>query len=154
MIMKKIIVIAAFMLGFAFAAVAQPRAIGGRLGNGAEVSYQHTLGQNFLEIDGGAGLDIYNAGHFNLGATGIYNIMIAQPQWTDQGEWGFYAGPGAGLGLGIGNDGDGTSITILLFLQPVWWVLSILSGSLSSFLWISDSISDSVSVREYGSLQA
>ena len=97
MIMKKIIVIAAFMLGFAFAAVAQPRAIGGRLGNGAEVSYQHTLGQNFLEIDGGAGLDIYNAGHFNLGATGIYNIMIAQPQWTDQGELGFYAGPGAGL---------------------------------------------------------
>jgi hypothetical protein len=33
--------------------------------------------------------------------------MIAQPQWTDQGEWGFYAGPGAGLGLGIGNDGNG-----------------------------------------------
>lgn len=107
MIMKKIIVIAALMLGFAVAASAQPRAIGGRLGNGAEVSYQHTLGQNFLEIDGGAGLDIYNAGHFNLGATGIYNFMIAQPQWTDQGEWGFYAGPGAGLGLGIGNDGNG-----------------------------------------------
>ena len=57
--MKKIIVIAALMLGFAVAASAQPRAIGGRLGNGAEVSYQHTLGQNFLEIDGGAGLDIY-----------------------------------------------------------------------------------------------
>jgi hypothetical protein len=96
--MKKIIVIAAFMLGLAFAAVAQPRAIGVRLGNGAEVSYQHTLGQNFLEIDGGAGLDIYNAGHFNLGATGIYNIMIAQPQWTDQGEWGFYVGPGVAVG--------------------------------------------------------
>jgi hypothetical protein len=44
MIMKKIIVIAALMLGFAVAAVAQPRAIGGRLGNGAEVSYQHSLG--------------------------------------------------------------------------------------------------------------
>ena len=104
MIMKKIIVIAALMLGFAVAASAQPRAIGGRLGNGAEVSYQHSLGKNFLEIDGGAGLDIYNAGHFNLGATGIYNIMIAQPQWTDQGEWGFYAGPGAGVGMGFGKD--------------------------------------------------
>ena len=28
--------------------------------------------------------------------------MIAQPQWTDRGEWGFYAGPGAALGFGFG----------------------------------------------------
>lgn len=99
--MKKIILVAAMVLGFAAAAVAQPRAIGVRIGNGGEVSYQHTLGENFLEVDGGLGLGF--DGTFNVGATGIYNFMIAQPQWTSQGTWGFYAGPGVGVGLGLGE---------------------------------------------------
>ena len=100
--MKKIILVAAMVLGFAAAAAAQPRAIGVRLGNGGEVSYQHTLGgENFLEVDGGLGLGF--DGTFNVGATGIYNFMIAQPQWTSQGTWGFYAGPGVGVGLGLGE---------------------------------------------------
>ena len=100
-IMKKIIVLAALILGFSVAAAAQPRAIGVRIGNGGEISYQHTMGQNFLEVDGGLGLGF--DGVFNIGATGIYNFMIAQPQWTDRGEWGFYAGPGASVGLGLGE---------------------------------------------------
>ena len=95
--MKKIFLIAALALGFAVAASAQPRAIGVRVGNGGEVSYQHSLGNNFLEVDGGLGLGF--DGVFNVGATGIYNFMIAQPQWTDRGEWGFYAGAGAAVGL-------------------------------------------------------
>ena len=99
--MKKIIVLAAVILGFSVAAAAQPRALGVRLGNGGEISYQHSLGQNFLEVDGGLGLGF--DGVFNVGATGIYNFMIAQPQWTDRGEWGFYAGPGASVGLGLGD---------------------------------------------------
>ena len=97
--MKKIILIAAMVLGFAVAATAQPRAIGVRLGNGGEISYQHTLGNNFLEVDGGLG--IFNG--INIGATGIYNFMIAQPSWTSRGTWGFYAGPGAGVGLALGD---------------------------------------------------
>ena len=100
--MKKIILIAAMVLGFAVAASAQPRAIGVRLGNGGEVSYQHSLGTNFLEVDGGLGLGF--DGTFNVGATGIYNFMIAQPSWTSRGEWGFYAGPGAGVGRGLGDE--------------------------------------------------
>jgi len=99
--MKKIILVAALVLGFAAAAAAQPRAIGVRVGNGGEVSYQHQLGANFLEVDGGLGLGF--DGTFNVGATGIYNFMIAQPAWTDRGEWGFYAGPGATVGLGVGE---------------------------------------------------
>ena len=99
--MKKIILVAAMVLGFAVAASAQPRAIGARLGNGGEVSYQHQLGANFLEVDGGLGLGF--DGTFNVGATGVYNFMIAQPAWTDRGEWGFYAGPGASVGLGVGE---------------------------------------------------
>ena len=99
--MKKIILVAALVLGFTVAASAQPRAVGVRIGNGGEVSYQHQLGANFLEVDGGLGLGF--DGVFNVGATGIYNFMIAQPNWTDRGEWGFYAGPGASVGLGLGD---------------------------------------------------
>jgi hypothetical protein len=99
--MKKIIIAAALILGFTIAASAQPRAIGVRLGNGGEISYQHSLDRNFLEVDGGLGLGF--DGVFNVGATGIYNFMIAQPDWTDRGEWGFYAGPGAGVGLALGE---------------------------------------------------
>lgn len=99
--MKRILITLTVMLGFAVAASAQPKAIGVRIGNGGEISYQHTLGNNFLEVDGGLGLGLDKV--FNLGATGIYNFMIAQPQWTDRGEWGFYAGPGASVGLGVGE---------------------------------------------------
>ena len=101
--MKKIILVAAMVLGFAAAAVAQPRAVGVRLGNNNEISYQHNLGTNFLEVDGGFGIDFYNNASLSIGATGIYNYMIAQPQWTDMGEWGFYAGPGASIGVGLGE---------------------------------------------------
>lgn len=95
--MKKIILAAALVLGFAAVASAQPRSLGVRIGDGAEISYQHTLGSNFLEVDGG--LDIAFDKTFSVGATGIYNFMI-----TEFGDgFGFYAGPGAGVGLGLGE---------------------------------------------------
>ena len=82
--MKKIILIAAMVLGFAAAAVAQPKAVGLRLGYGAEATYQHNVGgANFIEAN--LGLNDFNT--LNVAAT--YNWMIAQPQWTDRGEWGF-----------------------------------------------------------------
>lgn len=90
--MKKILVIAAMMLGLAVAASAQPRALGARLGYGVDLSYQHTVGNNFIEAD--LGLESFAA--LNVAAT--YNFMIAQPAWTAQGEWGFYVGPGLALG--------------------------------------------------------
>lgn len=92
--MKKIILIAALVFGVAFAASAQPRAVGGRLMYGIEASYQHYVGgENFVEAD--LGLFTFNA----LQATATYNFMLAQPAWTARGEWGVYAGPGATLGL-------------------------------------------------------
>jgi hypothetical protein len=91
--MKKILLIAALMLGFAAAAIAQPRAVGLKLGWGAEASYQHTVkGADFIEAT--FGLNDFSS----LNVSAIYNFMIAQPQWTDKGEWGFYAGPGASVG--------------------------------------------------------
>jgi hypothetical protein len=96
--MKKIILAAALVLGFAVAASAQPRAIGVRVGNGGEISYQHSMGSNFLEVDGGLGLGLVD-GVFNVGATGIYNFMISE----FGNGFGFYAGPGAGVGLALGE---------------------------------------------------
>ena len=93
--MKKIILVAAMVLGFAVAASAQPRAIGVRGGLGAGISYQHTVGANFIDADlfFGNGLNV----------AGTYNWTLMQPNWTSRGEWGVYAGPGAALGLGIGE---------------------------------------------------
>lgn len=92
--MKKIIVIIALALGISAIAAAQPRAIGGRGLYGFEASYQHTLGgENFIEAD----LGLFSFSVVNAVAT--YNFMIAKPDWTPRGEWGFYAGPGASVAL-------------------------------------------------------
>ncbi|HIZ87068.1 MAG TPA: hypothetical protein IAC03_02780 [Candidatus Coprenecus pullistercoris] len=95
--MKKFIVIAVAL--FTAAAVyAQPRAIGGRLGWGAEVSYQHFVrGADFVELD----LGLFNFNSVNV--TAIYDFVFAEPQWTSKGTWQWYAGPGASLGLGWYN---------------------------------------------------
>ena len=76
--MKKIFLIAAMVLGFATAAVAQPRAIGARLGWGIDFSCQHTVkSADFLEVN--VGLNNFNS----LDGSCVYNFMIAQPNWTD-----------------------------------------------------------------------
>ena len=95
-IMKKTLLIIAAVFGFAVAASAQPKAIGGRIGNyGIDVSYEnYVLGNDFLEFE--IGLDngfSTNAFHFD----GVYNFMIASPEWTPVGSWGFYAGPGGSV---------------------------------------------------------
>ena len=87
--MKKIILIAARVLGFAAAASAQPKAIGLRIGGGAELSYQHNVGANFIEAD--LGLESFK----NLGVAATYNFSIAE--FGDGFK--FYAGPGIGLGF-------------------------------------------------------
>lgn len=93
--MKKIILVAALILGISAAASAQPRAAGLKLGWGVDASYQHSFGADFLEAN--LGLSNFNS----LDATAIYNFMIAMPNWTDRGEWGFYAGPGAAVGINV-----------------------------------------------------
>ena len=97
LIMKKILLIAAMVLGFAVAATAQTRTMGARFGGGtflgADFSYQHSMGDDFIEANVGATFDV-----ISLSVTGIYNFMISQPKWTSQGTWGIYAGPGAHIG--------------------------------------------------------
>ena len=89
--MKKIILVAVMMLGFAAAAIAQPKAVGIR---NTEISYQHTLGDKFVQAD----LGILGG----IGVTGTYNWTLLNPDWTKKGDWSVYAGPGAHIGLGGG----------------------------------------------------
>lgn len=78
-------------------AFAQPRAIGGRFGLGTEFTYQHTVGNNFIETDLG-----YNyARGYNI--TAKYDFVVAQPQWTSAGTWLFYVGPGLFVGSDFNN---------------------------------------------------
>ena len=100
--MKKIILVAAMVLGFAVAAAAQPRAVGVRFGGGFEATYQHTLSsKNFVE--GNLLLSSFNP----ICVSGTYNWVLAQPNWTDKGDWGVYAGAGATVGVGTGYFGLG-----------------------------------------------
>lgn len=103
--MKKTILILAAVLGFAVAASAQPKALGVRIGWGVDISYQNNLNgsADFLEFDLGLD-DGYNTSNFHV--DGIYNFMIAQPDWTSRGTWGFYGGPGASLAVWDNDDKD------------------------------------------------
>jgi len=102
--MKKFVLVLAALLGMAVAAVAQPKAIGIRGGlfgsyvNG-EISYEHwfTMFDNdydFVEAE----LGVIGTNGFK--ATAMYNFTFAQPEFTDRGEWGIYAGPGISAGYG------------------------------------------------------
>ena len=89
--MKKIFAIAISLLAFVAVASAQPRALGLRIGGGsafdAEVSYQQSVGANFVEAD----LGLYSHA---LSATGIYDFVFPLAN-----SFNFYVGPGASLGL-------------------------------------------------------
>ncbi len=87
--MKKFIIILLSVLTLSVAASAQPKAIGLRLANGAEITYQNYLGaRNFLEVDlgwmGSSGFHLSGIYDFHLGSAGNFN---------------FYVGPGVSLGF-------------------------------------------------------
>lgn len=75
------------LLSFSALANAQPRALGLRGGYGAELSYQHSLGRNFVEADLGWTVN-------GVWVSGIYDFLV-----PIQDGFNFYAGPGAQLGM-------------------------------------------------------
>ncbi len=108
MIMKKALLILTVLIGSAAATFAQPKSIGGRLGNyGIDVSYENYVmgGSDFLEF--GLGLDNgFSTSAFHV--DGIYNFMILEPDWTLVGHWGCYAGPGASVAVWKNSDDENT----------------------------------------------
>ncbi|HRZ41490.1 MAG TPA: hypothetical protein P5228_02175 [Bacteroidales bacterium] len=97
--MKKAVLIFTLVLGVSLFSQAQinPHALGLRFGgdgstNGAELSYQHGMGDaNRLEFDlGFRGYKHYR----NMFISGVY-----QWDWNIKGGWNWYIGPGAILGF-------------------------------------------------------
>lgn len=92
--MKKFLLLVAVALTAVVAAYAQPRAIGGRIGYGFEVSYQHTVGDKRMV-------------NLDFGVPAFYGIEAActhdwidpfgtSVPWNDRGEWHWYMGVGGG----------------------------------------------------------
>ena len=91
--MKKILFAFVLVMGSFMALNAQVdgKAIGIRFGYGAEISYQHPLGNtNRLELD--LGLT-----HYGAALNGIYQWVWDLSELADGFNW--YAGVGAGLGM-------------------------------------------------------
>jgi len=98
--MKRIFLVSVLVSMCAFASMAQHRAIGLRLSNCVEASYQRSVGEaNFWEFDGG----LWEFGN-GAQASALYNWIIASPEWSPKGEWNWYLGVGAGVGMVWGKD--------------------------------------------------
>ena len=98
--MKRLIFIIILSV-LAACAYAQPRAMGLRVGaTGLEASYEHSMSPVQF-IQGDLGMDFgYNVnGRPGVRATAVYNFIWARPNWTTQGSWAIYAGPGLSLGF-------------------------------------------------------
>lgn len=96
--MKKLFALAVLAVASISFAVAQPRAIGGNIGYGFDVSYQHSLGEKNM-ID----LSVNLPAFLGIGATCTYdwiNPFNTSIPWNEKGEWCWEMGVGAGLGLG------------------------------------------------------
>ena len=106
--MKKLLLVLVAVVAMSVTANAQNN-LGVRLGGGqgynAELSYQHGLGSNRLELDLGWGS---SDDHTNFSLTGIYQWM-----GTISGDFGWYAGVGAHLGYwSYKNSGSDIAIAI------------------------------------------
>lgn len=95
--MKKLLLIAIMAVAGMAAAVAQPRAIGGNIGWGFDVSYQHSIGESNM-IDLSLSLPAFDG----IGVSATYdwiNPFGTSIPWDLKGEWNWYMGVGAGAGI-------------------------------------------------------
>ena len=101
--MKKYLLIAVLAVA-SLAAYAQPRAVGARLGYGAQVSYEHQLGQNMVSLEVGV------PGFARLEAACTYDWIDpfgATVPWNEKGEWHWYMGVGGAFQTSWVADGSG-----------------------------------------------
>jgi len=98
-IMKKLSLLIIILIATCTVALAQPRAVGGRIGFGIGASYQHEFGdKNMLQVD----LDV--AGFYSIQATATYNWIFPISSWSGPGSWNYYAGVGFGAGYAWWGD--------------------------------------------------
>ena len=92
--MKKSFLVAIIALVCGTMAYAQPRAVGGRIGINDDFVYQHSLSdKTFIELNAGL-FDWWNGVHVDF----LHEWIWLTPQWTEKGEWNWFAGVGANVG--------------------------------------------------------
>ncbi|MCL2290092.1 MAG: hypothetical protein FWC34_05220 [Bacteroidetes bacterium] len=91
--MKKLALLIVIMIATYVVAVAQPRAIGGRLGWGVGASYQHGFGEK-----GMLQADVDFISFSGIQGTATYNWIFPINSWNGSGSWSWYAGVGGGGG--------------------------------------------------------
>lgn len=102
---KSILLIAVLAIVGAATAVAQPRAVGGRLGYGIEASYQHSIGANMVSVEFGL------PGFYSIEGVATYdwiNPFGTAIPWQYEGTWNWSLGVGGAVGgswLGYGYVG-------------------------------------------------
>lgn len=97
--MKKVFFSLMIVFAMATAAVAQPRAIGARLGGNIEFSYQHSLAQGNMMVD-------LTAGVTNVWNNWAHADLTAMFDWVwaiGASNWNWYVGPGVGVGFNYGR---------------------------------------------------
>ena len=96
--MKKLFATLILVCAVISVSLAQPRAIGGRIGYNLEASYQHAIAsRNMFDITAGAS-NVWNGWAYteaNCMFDWIFNI---------NGGWNWYVGPGVGLGFAYGRN--------------------------------------------------
>lgn len=100
--MKKLIALFAFACLSCFAALAQPRAVGGEFTLLHESAfYQHSITPNqFIEVSLGLDTPSTLVGRGNVMSTFEYNFIFATFE-KSKGHFDLYAGPAANIGYGI-----------------------------------------------------
>ena len=97
--MKKILLMAAMVLGFAVAADAQGWRLGARVGSGFQAQAEYSYnGSNYIEARFGMGWASL-AGALSADFTALHNWNVCTMDWTPSaGKWFFDAGVGLNVG--------------------------------------------------------
>ena len=92
--MKKLSLLALILIATCVVAMAQPRAIGGRLGLSAGPSYQHQIGEKTM-IQADVDILAFAAG---IQGTVTFNWIVPLKSW-EKANWNLIAGVGVGGGI-------------------------------------------------------
>ena len=85
--MNRVILVVLISFFAILSARSQPKALGLRLGNDCQVSYVHNIGAHADFIEADLGIQFYYGYAVGLNAAAAYNFMVAQPGWTEKGQW-------------------------------------------------------------------
>ena len=100
-------------------AYAQPRAIGGRLGYGAEFSYEHTMDEKNM-----VSLEVGVPGFSSLEVACTYDWIDpfnAVVPWNEKGEWHWYMGVGGALVSGFQFNAIGAGVCGRFGIEYDFW---------------------------------